>query len=222
MKTRQHVESFLAPISPAYSIRKFAKSVISAAENDNEIASLLDAIQVKLNDSDAIISEKHSDIFDRIRTPAAIPYIPTAPDWIRPAIAAAYLRARSNVERRTAPVLGADLKAGLRKVLSLVDNVEPDFIGELLVETTLAAREDSEFSAKLKSGAAEFRALVDETYSSIDPSSTKSTALAAAAPSTGGSSGSCRICRRSGGTQQCAPTSCWVIVVIIIIIIVTK
>ncbi len=222
MDAREHAEYFLAPISPASSIRKFAKEVIRCAETDSEVASLLDALQNTLNSGESIIQDSHSEMFERLKCSAALPDIPTAPEWIRPAIAAAYLRARWAVGTSSRP-FSADIKSGLKKALKLAQSVEPDFIGELLVETTLSAREDPQFSKQLHDGAAEFRQLVQETYGSIDPDTTQSTALAAAAnPGGGGSGGSCRICRRTGGTQQCAPTSCWVIVVIIVIIIVTK
>ncbi len=215
MNAKQHAESFLLSIDPRYSIRKIGKAVFEAADTDEEFSKMLDEIQHKMGDGRSLITEEQFQCFERLKCRKSIPNIPTAPEWLRPVIAASYLKAKSSLASQKTDRLISDLKPALSKVLELVDNLEQDFIGELLLETTLAARDDAEFAKALNIGAAEFRSLVSELYGE-NPPDDKSVQFAAAPQSS--SRGSCRACR--GG--RCEPISCWVIVIIIIIIIVAK
>ncbi len=215
MNARQHASNFLLSIYPHYSIRKIGKAVFEAAETDEEFSKMLDEIQRKLGDGRSLITDEHFQVFERIKSRTSIPDIPTAPEWLRPVIAAAYLKAKESLAFKKTDMLTSDLKSSLSKVLKLTENIEPDFIGELLLETTLAARDDAEFAKLLNVGAKEFRSLVDELYGE-NPFNDESVQLTAALPSS--SRGSCRACRGN----RCEPIQCWVVVVIVIIIIVAK
>ena len=215
MNARQHAANFLLSIDPRYSIRKIGKAIFEAADTDEEFSKMLDQIQHKMGDGRSLITEEQFQCFERIKCRKSIPNIPTAPEWLRPVIAACYLKAKSSLASKKTDGLKSDLKPALYKVLEWSDKLEPDFIGELLIETTLAARDDAEFAKALNIGAAEFRSLVSELYGD-NPPDDKSVKFAAAPSS---SRGSCSACRGS----HCEPISCWVVVVIvIIIIIVTK
>lgn len=219
MNARDRALEFLLPIDPRHSIRSIGKRLLDAAETDESIAAKLDAIQQKLGDGKSLIDDEHSALYERLKCSRAIPDIPTAPEWLRPLIAVAYLRAKAALSSGHRTNLYGRLHEGLDKVSKLVETLEPSFIGELLVETVLAAREDREFAQTLRDGAAEFRALVDELYGpSGDTPSTVATARAGA----GAGRGSCTCCRTVNGQKRCEPCSCWIIVIIIIIIIVTK
>lgn len=216
MTARDHAVSFLVSTDARFSIRRIGKAIFEAAESDKEIATMLDAIQQKLGDGRPIIGEKHSDIYDRIKVPSAIPDIPTAPEWLRPLVATGYLKAKTAITPSKASQIINNPKESLAKVQKLADQLEPEFFGELLVETVMAAREDPGFARVLREAGNEFRSLVEYLYS-------LSTVGAPNASVAGGSSGgSCRACRTSGGTTRCEPMSCWVIVVVIVVIIVTK
>ena len=215
MNAKQHASKFLLSVDPRYSIRKIGRAVFEAANTDEEFSKMLDEIQRKLGDGRSLITEEQYQCFERIKCRKSIPNIPTAPEWLRPVIAASYLKAKASLASKKTDGLINDLKSSLSKVLELTDKLEADFIGELLLETTLAARDDTEFAKTLNVGAAEFRSLVNELYGE-NPPNDKSVQFAAAPASS--SRGSCRACR--GG--RCEPISCWVIVIIVIIIIVTK
>ena len=202
-------------IDPRYSIRKIGKAVFEAADADKEFSRMLDEIQSKLGDGRDLITEEQFQCFEKIKCRQSIPDIPTAPEWLRPVIAASYLKAKGSLASKNTANLIGDLKFNLSKVIELIDKLEPDFIGELLLETTLAARDDSEFAKMLNAGATEFRALVNELYN--DPNyCSNSVAFAASTPTN--PRGSCQACK--GG--RCEPISCWIIVIIVIIVIVAK
>lgn len=218
MTAREHAFDFSLPIDPRAAIRKIGKRILEAAENDKNIARKLDAIQNKLGDGRPLVGDEHSAVYERIKCTRAIPDIPTAPEWLRPLIAVAYLRAKAAISNGNVTNLFGNLDTTLDKILKLVDTLEPSFIGELLAETVLTARDDRKFARTLNKGASEFRALVDHLY---EPDTDEPDTVAKAAAA-GGGRGSCTCCRTVGGTTQCEACSCWIIVVIIIIIIVTK
>jgi len=220
MNASQHASSFLFSVDPRLTIQKVGRAVFEAAENDPEFATMLDTIQRKLGDGRPLINEEQGAVFDKIKTIRAVPDIPTAPDWLRPVIAAAYLKAKASLSNKKTEFLAEDLKKTLSKVIQLVDDLEPEFIGELMIETTLSARDDKQFAKSLADGAAEFRALVSDLYGEPEGDRhDKHAPIAAARASSGAKSrGSCTVCRGN----HCEPISCWAIVVVVIIIIVAN
>ena len=231
MTARTHAAGFLLPVHPASSIRRIGRSIIDAAQSDPEMAEMLNSVQDRLGNGRVIIEQEHSAIFERVKEPRAVPRIPTAPEWLAPLIAVGYLRAKNSVGAPGARKILEDPKKSLAKVLDLAGKLEPTFLGELLVETTLAARDDPEFAQALHDGATEYRALVDDLYGHLAEADRQEssggegapTAIARMASQSGGGGGSCTACRTDpSGQRQCEPISCWVIVVIIVIIVVTK
>jgi hypothetical protein len=216
MTPREHALEFLLPIVPRSGVRSIARALWHAAATDERVAAKFAAIQDKMGSGRPLIGEEHYKLYERLKHTLPVLDIPTAPEWIRPAFAAAYLRARAIVASGQARGVFNNIEARLDAVLRLVDKIESSFVGEVLAETILAAHADREFARALEEGADEFRALATELYG---PEGTdRPTALARIS----GGGGSCVCCTTVGGQTQCAPCSCWIIVVIIIVIIVAK
>lgn len=211
MSPRDHAIDFILPIDPRYGIRSIARRLWNAAATDDRIAAKFATIQNRMGSGKPLISEKHHDVYQRLKDRLPGLDIPTAPEWIRPAFAAAYLRAKTAVASGQVTGLFEDLERSLDTVVELSEKVQTSFVGELLAETMLAAHEDGEFARALTDGADEFRALADDLYG---PEGTDRPAAVARMAS----KRDCLCCRDG----QCEPCSCWIIVVIIIIIIVGK
>jgi hypothetical protein len=212
---RRHALEFLLPIDPRHGIRSIARSLWHMAATNDQIASQFAAIQDKMNSGKPLISQEHYSYYRRLSTQLPALNISTAPDWIRPAIAAGYLRAKSAVASGRIRGIYDEkvVSSTLGTVLGFIDKLEPSFVGELLAETVLAAAGDREFARTLAQGANEFRDLAAELYGPDG----KDRPAAVARIATGGG-GDCTCCVDG----QCQFCSCWVIVVIIVIVIVTK
>lgn len=208
MRPLDHALEFILPIDPRYGIRSIAKRLWHAAATDERIACKFATIQERMGIGKSLITKEHYELYQRLQQSIPPLDIPTAPDWIRPAIAAAYLRAKAVVASGQVHGLFDNIERSLDTVLELVGKVESSFVGELLAETMLAAYEDREFRRALTEGANEFRALVNDLYG---PEGTdRPAALRRMA-----NEGDCRCCR--DGT--CEPCSCWIIIIIIIIVV---
>jgi len=107
----------------------------------------------------------------------------------------------------------SDPEKALRRTLTIVKSLEPEFIGELIIESHLAQRDPS-VTARLIEAASELRPLIADVYSE-EPAR----AIARRAIGGGGGAGlECQACRDGA----CTPISCWVIVVVIVVVVVTK
>ena len=209
-KAANHVQKFLAPLTVDPTVHGLARILIKRAKEEPELAKLFMSVQQELGDGRDLLDERQSAILDRIRTSDELD-LPSAPDWLRPAITAAYLRAKANLTPRVAATILEDPAKALRRARTAARALEPEFMGELIIETTLAAQRDERLRADLHAATDELRPIVADLYRDAPAK-----AIARAA-NTGGN-GSCRACR--GG--RCEPISCWVIVIIIVIVIVTK
>jgi hypothetical protein len=214
---RDHARDFLMPIDPRGSIHEIGRLLLEAARKDKSIAEKFNIIQKKMGDGKPIIGLEHSVMYERIKSRQSILDIPTAPEWLRPLLAVGYLSAKQSVKSGKAAKILNDPKASLDKVIKLADNLETDFLGELLVKTAIRAREDSKFAKTLHDGAAEFRRLVGDLYTH----EAKNPGITAKATNNNG--GTCTACTTGpSGATTCGPIPCWVIIVIIIVIIVGK
>mgnify|MGYP003536895377 FL=1 len=214
---REHAFDFCLPLNPTVSIRSIARRLWDIADNNDSIAKRFAAIQDKLGSGKPIIDDEHSAIYERLCDRRTILDLPTAPEMFRPLFVAAYLRAKQVIAQGRVQGIFQNVEKRLDQVEKLVDRLEPQFVGELLSEVMLNARENPAFSKQLHNGAAEMKALAEELYGA--DLSDRPAALARASNNGGGS---CTCCSSSGGTTRCQPCSCWIIVIIIIIIIVTK
>jgi len=222
MNTYEHVQDFLSPIDPRMSIRKFGKFLIDKAKKDPAIAKKFHEILEKIGNEKPLIGQMHSTLYERIKTSAVALDLPTAPEWLQPIIVAAYLKAKAILQNgHINSSLYNDVSKKLDKVSHLIDKiVEPDFLGELLVETTLNAREDAIFAKSLKAGADEFLSLVKHLYELPDNPQEYTTV---SMMRNNNNEGGCTACRTDpGGATVCTPISCWVIVIIIIVVIIAK
>jgi hypothetical protein len=207
---RQHAANFLAPLTVDASVRGVALELITRAQRDPELAKLFFAMQEALGDGRDLLDEKQGEVLDRIQTDDAF-NLPSAPNWLRPAILSAYLKASDDITARRAADIVGDPISAFRRGLKVAQSLEAGLIGELIIESTLAAQRSPRFNARLTEAADQLRPTVADLYAD-EPVA----AMARAAGS--GSSGSCQACRAG----RCEPISCWVIVVIIVIIIVVK
>ncbi len=204
MSPRNHALDFTLPIDPRYGIRSIAKKLWNAAATDDRIAAKFATIQERMGSGKPLISEKHYDLYQRLKDRVPSLDIPTAPEWNRPAIAAGYLRAKAAVASGQVHDLFKDLESKPDTVLELIKKLETSFVGEVLAETMSAAHEDSEFARTLTKGADEFRALANELYG--PHGSDWPTALAKKAKA------ECECCRDG----ECEPCDCWITIIIII------
>ena len=221
-KAREHAFEFLLPADPRASIQMIGERLLVAADNDPSIAAKFRAIRDMISGT-VLVKENHYAMYQRLRSAYKLD-VPTAPEWLRPLLVVAYLRAKSVVASGRLRNLIPNLPSTLDEVAQLAETLEPDFLGELLVETSLAAWRDARFARKLEEGAEEFRSLVDYVYGSRDADrpddnapKDRPRAMARAATGVSGA-GDCTCCANG----NCEPCSCWIIVIIIIIIIVTK
>jgi hypothetical protein len=220
MKAKNHALNFLSPVDSRCSIINFGKKFIDLALSDKEIAEKFSIIQKKMGDGKIILQEPHFELFEKIKTKQGIPNIPILPDWLSPVITVAYLRAKSAIENKHSRINLFDEKDYgklLDEVIALTEKIEPDFLGELLIETVLTANRDKRFSKKLNQGAKEYNELVQQLYGGNFETSQDILSLAS-----NSNSGGCTACRSSGGRTFCKPVSCWIIVIIIVIVIITK
>lgn len=223
MSTENHVKRFVSEVDPVYSMNAFAKKFVEQLEQDKSLATKMEALQKKLSEDNVVISQLHSFMFEKIKSLRSVPEIPTAPEWLRPVLPMLFAKAKSVFANGSAKKLFDMSHNNMLDVVSkFYETLEPDFIGELLVATTMAANESKEFTAQLHRNAAEFYSMVTNVYDHKETFPSQNAVLRSAGTS-GNNSGSCTACRYDGaGHRICEPISCWVIVVIIIIIIVTK
>jgi hypothetical protein len=104
---RKHALQFLAPVTASASVPGLARSLINLARRDTELATLFMTIQDELGNGRDLLDARQSEILDRLETPSEID-LPTAPAWLRPAIVAAYLRAKDHLTPRVAAEILTD------------------------------------------------------------------------------------------------------------------
>lgn len=214
---REHAFDFCLALDPTASIRTIIRRFWEIADSDEAVGKRFAAIQDKMGSGKPVIGDQHSAIYERLRNRSIVLDLPTAPEIFRPLFVAAYLRAKQVIAQGGGRGIFVDVEKRLDQVERLVDRLEPQFVGELLSELMLSARDNPTFSRQLQEGAAELKALAEEFYG---PDLSNRPAAVARASKGGG--GSCNCCSSSGGTTQCGPCSCWIIVIIVVIIIVTK
>ncbi len=214
---REHAFDFCLPLDPTVSVRSIARRLWDIADTNESIAKRFALIQDKIGSGKPIIGDQHSAIYERLCDGRTILDLPTAPEIFRPLFVAAYLRAKRVIAQGGVQGIFMNLEKRLEQVENLVDQLEPEFVGELLAELMLRARENPSFSKQLHDGAAEMRALAEDLYG--PDLSNRPTALARASSNGGGS---CTCCSTVNGRTNCQPCSCWIIVIIIIIIIIGK
>ncbi len=221
MQARTHALDFLSPIDARQSIISFGEKLIAAALRDETIAKKFVKIQEKMGEGKPIVRDPHFALFERVKTDCGIPNIPTLPDWLSPIITVVYLRAKLSMKNNFKGISHFNEKQYsklLDTVFDMVDKIESDFLGELLVETVLTANKDKKFAKKLNKGALEFNELVARLYG--EKFETPQRILKAA--SSGSNNATCSACGSSGTTTACTPIPCWVVIVIIVIVIVAK
>lgn len=214
---KEHAFDFCLPIDPTTSIRSIARRLWDIADTNESIGKRFAAIQDKMGSGKPIIGDRHSAIFEKLCDKRTLLDLPTAPEMFRPLFVAAYLRAKQVIAQGGAQGIFRNLERRLDQVDKLIDQLEPEFIGELLAEVMLRAHDNPSFAKQLHGGAAEMKALAEELYG---PEFLDRPAAVARASSNGG--GSCNCCSTVNGSPQCSPCSCWIIVIIIVIIVVTK
>ena len=90
---------------------------MSRAQREPEIAKLFMTIQDELGNGRSLLDEEQSAVIDR----ACVDYsldIPTAPEWLRPAIASSYLLAKDHLTQRVVATITSDPEQALRRTLT--------------------------------------------------------------------------------------------------------
>ena len=226
-EAREHAFDFMLPADPAAAIRRVGERFIRAAETDEGVAAKFQTIRDRISGTE-LIRGPQMDLYERLAPSAGLRLeFPTAPAWLRPALVVAYLRAKSIIASGRFRDVASNPGRALDRALAAIDSLEPDFVGELTVEATLAAQRDPAFARRLAAAGDEFRGLVDALYGPPDPDDrdgedTRGQRTMARMAGASGSGGACTCCTTVNGNRTCEPCSCWIIVVIIIIIIVAK
>jgi len=212
-----HAQGFLLPIEPRISLHTIGKTLLELARKDPNVAKKFETIKQKLGEGKPLIGKEHSAFFESAKSRQVVPNIPTAPEWLRPLIAVGYLRAKDAVASGKVGKLLTNPEESFDKVIKLLDKLEENFLGELLVETVRLVKEDREFAKKINDGATEFRALVNNLYGIKSPRD-----AAKATPLLQNNEG-CSACRTDpSGATVCSPIPCWVVVVVIVVVVVAK
>jgi hypothetical protein len=142
----EHVRQFLAPVAAEPTVKGVARALMRRARSDAALATLFVAIQKELGDGQDLLDQRQSDILDRVKTDDELD-VPSAPDWLRPAVTAAYVRARDTITPQVATRILSDPEKALRHTQKAVRGLEPGFVGELIVEAALQQR-DTEFARR--------------------------------------------------------------------------
>ena len=209
-----HARRVLAPLAVEPTFDEVARYLMRRAREDQRLAAKFTAILKAAGEGKDLVDSKQSKLLDSVRVPQGLD-IPTAPDWLRPAITAGYMLAKQHLTPAVAARILADPDGAFDAAEKAVKKLEPDFLGEFIVEAAAAER-SARVAERMRLAAAEFRPMVADLYDDV-PAAEIVKAMAAA-PGGGTGAEGCRACR--GGV--CEPISCWVIVIIIIVIVVTK
>lgn len=209
--TKAHAKQFLAPLRAEPTFEGVATLLMEEARADQKLAKQFMDLQDLLGNGQPLLTPDQGRRLAAASVASRLD-LPSAPDWLRPAIVAGYLRARDHLTPAVAAKITADPAAALRRTRGIVKKLEPGFVGELLVEL---AEDEAAYRPRLKAGAKELKPLVADLYQNVPASTIRASARA----SGGGGGESCQGCDANG---NCTPISCWVIVIIIVIVIVTK
>jgi hypothetical protein len=157
MKTqvRRHVEDFLLPVDVRGGVVRIAEEIVATAERNLQarraVITLAGRRPIQLIDPD---SQRLYQRVVRRRSP------PTS--WEDSAettlLAVTHVRAAEELRgHRVGPSFLARVPHGLQAGVVMVEDLEPDFVGELLVETELRATRDVHFAATLDAAAQDLR-----------------------------------------------------------------
>jgi hypothetical protein len=159
MTTKSHVQEFLLPFNSSSEFDNLAKSLITAAKTDTELAKLFVQVQIALGNGRDLLDKKQSQRYEKIKPLGGFD-IPTAPSWLHEVLVASYIRAKTNLTPAISSTILSDPKQALRRTLAIAQKIEPDFIGELIIETARLAKKSNGFANTLKNTAGEYRSMV--------------------------------------------------------------
>ena len=206
-----HARRALAPLAVEPRFDEVARHLMKLGREDERLADQFAAIMEAAGNGRDLIDSRQSELLDKVRIPQSLD-MPTAPDWLRPGITAAYMLAKQRLTPRIAAEIIQDPHGTFDAAERAVRSFEPGLVGEFIVEAAAAER-SARVAERMKVAVEEFRPMVADLYEDVPAAEIVNLR---AAPGSG--QGECRACR--GGA--CEPISCWVIIVIIIVIVVTK
>jgi hypothetical protein len=157
MTARNHAAAFLAATNPRRAILNSTKLLLEAAKKDPKIADKLKAVQKKLEGEKSRVSDEQIRTYERIKQVSARPIAPDIPEYFTPVVSALYLRAKAVIPTSKQNIFSSNLHGALDNALKTLDSLEPSFTGELIVETTLNAREDPQFARLINVAESDFR-----------------------------------------------------------------
>lgn len=214
-KSEEFVFNFLLPLDAQSGILRFGKRFILLKHKDQEVNTRVNKIISELNNfKEPIIDNYHLNMFRTISPHITLPEIPTSPDWMRPIIAAAYLKAKILVQTGKCVDPIKNLNQILDKIYDLLRATDSSFFCELIGQTLNAARSDENFNNSLQLAGSEFNSLVKKLYifeNDIDIFSQEKECK----------KWLCKVTTTDEfGNQQTGIVSCWTVVLAVAILIV--
>jgi hypothetical protein len=206
-----HVRQLIAPIGTEPTVEGVAQRLMRLAASDSKLASLLVAIQTAAGDGRDLLDKEQSNLLDEVQVKDPLD-LPSAPEWLRPAIVTGYMLAKDRLTPTLAAKVLGDPHRAFQNGLEVVEALEPGFIGEFIVEAAASQRTPA-IAERMRSAADEMRPMVGKLYADVPAAD-----IAKAINTGGAGAEGCQACR--GGA--CTPIDCWVIIIIIIIVIVAK
>ncbi len=158
MATSDEVFNFFHSINPGPAIIKAGDIIAEAASKDPQIAKTLTDIHKKITRQ--FLRGESLKLYERIHGISGFSKILGVPEEFGLLLAVLYLKAKFGLERMDAAKLSGKLKAALKKGLPETKILDPDFLGELMVETAIRAARDNSFAQSLKTAANEIKAAV--------------------------------------------------------------
>lgn len=154
-----HVNNFVMSADPRGGFLKVAETFVEEVERDSNAREALSAIRSWL--AAPLIDGRSKELYKRIYKPEAYPDTLRDPSGKTFVLASAYLRALDILRTASITRVSAldDLKKRLPSVNQRLKEIEPEFVGDLLIECAISAERDPAFAQKLADAIPDFRAL---------------------------------------------------------------
>ena len=224
MNAREHAQNFILPIDPRHGVRSAARRLWHLAATDPAIAGKFAAIQQRMNSARPLLNVEQYNLYERLRDKGVPPLdIPTAPEWIRPAFAAAYLRAKATIASGKNLGLFADAKRVEVHAQVHSPASRRSGGGGFCRGTRGGDHAGRAWKPRVRANLATGRRRIPGAGGgTLRPRGNGQAGSARTGSQRRRRRGDCTCCASTPSGTSCRPCSCWIIVVIIIIIVVAK
>ncbi|HLG22120.1 MAG TPA: hypothetical protein VI382_04835 [Candidatus Manganitrophaceae bacterium] len=215
MTNLERVYEFLDPISPPDLrdlIVRAGDILAKAAIKSPVIAKAMRGIHAQI--PGPMVKGKQLALYERMRGIGANLYMPDVHEPVKLLLAVLYLKAKMAMQRSKGEISPNDLAKKLGKAHGRPEILNQEFLGELLVETSIRAARDPAFARQLEDAVAEIRTAIPVFEQQMQSTGNAVT-----------DEGVCIICREDPETGEviCGEGKkwvCWIIIIIVIIIII--